>query len=309
MARVNLETQLLRSFITIHDVGGFARAADMLNMTQPAISQQMRRLEETLDKPLFQRQGRMMRLTTYGEALLGYARRMIELNDQIAERLCAEEAHEIIYLGVPAHFHEDLLPRIIAETARQLPSVQLVVKIGTSQTLMSSIDRGEIDLALLLSETGASSSVLGTMPVLWMASDECHLKKGEEVPLVLFSGQCTFRQLIIRSLDQAGLRWRCTYEGDDLLSLRAAVRANLGVTGLPSLARNSLSFFSKAPWLPSLPMSEVSLRFRPTWQSRAAESLGKIISDMLHRIGEVQTMPDQIEPAMGVGNSTNTPSA
>lgn len=283
MARINLETQLLRSFLTIHDVGGFARAADMLHMTQPAISQQMRRLEEVFDRPLFKRQGRNMRLTAFGESLLGYARRMVALNDEIAETLSAERARQVVHLGVPAHFSENLLPRVIAATARDYPDVQLVVKIGTSETLSGGIERGDIDMALLVSEAGAlGDSVLCTMPVRWMVSEECDLQEGDEIPLVLFSGQCTFRRLIIRSLDAARIDWRCAYEASDLLSLRAAVRAGLGATGLPALAAADQKSGPQVPWLPALPMSQMSMRVRPGWQPRTAERLGGLVSDVLN---------------------------
>ena len=290
MARINLETQLLRSFIAIQDTGGFARAADMLNMTQPAISQQMRRLEDLLGTPLFLRQGRTMRLTQQGETLLGSARRMVELNDQIAEQMCGQKPREIVHLGVPEHFSEGLLPHIIAATARELPDIQLVVRIGTSQTLMAGLDQGEIDLAMLLAEAGTNvQPVLRTIPVAWMAGDGCRLQPGQDVPLVLFTGQCTFRRMILQSLDAAGLRWHCAYEASDLFSLRAAVRANLGITGLPVPARSDLSVAPSLAWLPPLPMSEMSLRSRPSWSSRAAERLGDLIPQVIRCVTEDST--------------------
>lgn len=279
MGALNIDTQLLRSFVTISDAGGFARAADQLHMTQPAISQQMRRLEDILGQTLFRREGRVMRMTPEGELLLTYARQLIDINDEIARRLRGRRNREVVKLGMPEHFSETILPRIIAVVAETCPDVQLVVKIGTSQVLSEGLVQGDVDLALVLTEMGGSpGSALQMIPVNWVAGESFDLRDGEALPLVLFNGQCTFRTAIIKTLEVARVPWQCVYETGDLISLRAAVRANLGITGLPYLhPRVDLKIVDDSMLLPALPMSEVTLRFRPAWASKAAEQIGEIV--------------------------------
>ncbi len=282
----NIDTQLLRSFITINDAGGFAKAADVLHMTQPAISQQIRRLEDMVGTPLFQRQGRQMRLTAQGESLLGYARRIVSLNDEAMLHLGGmKRPRETVTLGMTEHFLDSFLHQIIAESARRFPEIRLIVRTGTSARLLSGMEQGEIDLALTLSEAGASdASVLQTIPVAWVSGLDYRLDPSETVRLVLFTGQCMFRRLIINALETAGRVWHISYESDDLAGLRAAVRANLGITALPvQQLPDYMKALPVAPALPALPLSELSLRFRPAWNSPLIREIGALIGDMWER--------------------------
>jgi DNA-binding transcriptional LysR family regulator len=174
----NIDTQLMRSFITINDAGGFARAAEILHMTQPAISQQMRRLEELVGQPLFERHGRLMLLNMHGETLLGYARQIVALNDEAIRRLSdVKRERETVILGMPEHFSDTALHLIIAEAAHQLPNIRLVVKSGTTQRLIDGLEQGKIDLALTLSEAGSGQGqVLQKIPVAWISGDSYQLR-------------------------------------------------------------------------------------------------------------------------------------
>lgn len=283
MRLTNIDTQLMRSFITINDAGGFARAAEILHMTQPAISQQMRRLEELIGQPLFERHGRSMLLNMQGETLLGYARQIVALNDEAISRLSdVKRERETVILGMPEHFSDTALHLIIAEAAHQLPDIRLVVKSGMSQSLIDGLEQGKIDLALTLSETGGGQGqVLSQIPIAWISGDGYQFDNTEPVPLVLFNSQCIFRRLVIKALESASRPWRIVYESDDLAGLRAAVRANLGITALPAqqLARD-MHMLTSAHLLPALPSSDLSLRFRPAWISAAAQKLGVLIGNV-----------------------------
>ncbi|MBP2315701.1 LysR substrate-binding domain-containing protein [Azospirillum soli] len=279
----NIDTQLLRSFITINDVGGFAKAADILHMTQPAISQQMRRLEEMLGLPLFRRHGRLMRLTNHGETLLGYARRIVALNDEAVRHMGGmKRTRETVTLGITEHFLDAFLHQIIAESARRLPEIRLIVRTGTSQRLMNGMEQGEIDLALTLGEAGGTdASTLQTIPITWVSGTDYRFDSSDAVQLVVFSGQCMFRRLIINALEAANRVWHISYESDDLAGLRAAVRANLGVTALPAQQLPTYMQALAVPAeLPALPVGELSLRYRPAWSSPAVQDVGGLIADL-----------------------------
>ena len=97
----NLDLTALRSFVTVAETGGVTRAAGFLNLTQSAVSMQLKPLEESLNVPLLDRSSRSIALTAAGEQLLGYAKQMVALNDEAWGRLTAEEFEGEITLGVP----------------------------------------------------------------------------------------------------------------------------------------------------------------------------------------------------------------
>jgi DNA-binding transcriptional LysR family regulator len=284
MRRINIDTQLLRSFVAVADAGGFARAADRLNMTQPTMSQQMRRLEEMLGQALFRRDGRRSVLTPQGELVLGYARRIIELNDKIPVRLAGEAEREVVHLGMPEHFSETLLPLIMAAVYERYPNVQLVVKVGRSQTLAAALDEGRLHLAITLEEHDRTKAPpLHVAPMAWFGSPDMPLPDEDagEIPLVLFSAPCGLRSLVIRTLEQAARPWRCMHEGEELSALRAAVQVRIGVTALPAFQiYPGIQALDAPRTLPRLPEIAVSLRPRRSWRSRTAPDLERLVIDV-----------------------------
>ncbi len=288
MRRVNIDTQLLRSFVAVVETGGFARAADTLAITQPAMSQQMKRLEEMLGRPLFRREGRSLVLTAQGELLLGYARRMLELNDDLYRRFVEEEPREIVNLGMPEHFSEALLPLVIAAVHERYPNVQLVVKVGRSQPLAEQVDDGRLHLALLVGEPleGPGTTRLQVAPLAWFGAEAGEAGAvgadvERDLPLVLFRAPCGIRQLAVAALEREAVPWRCVHESEDLSALRAAVRVNLGLTVLPNFqAYAGIRPLDGVAGLPPLPDIPVSLRRRPSWRPRSAQGLDALVVEL-----------------------------
>lgn len=293
MRRVNIDTQLLRSFVAVADTGGFGKAADSLNMTQPAMSQQMRRLEELIGRSLFQRDGRKLVFTAQGELLLGYARRILELNDDVHRRLVGDDEREIVHLGMPEHFSESLLPLVIAAVHERFPSVQLVVKIGRSRTLEEMIADGRLNLALAIGEhePGAGPPPLQVAPLAWFSAEQGAARGGDrEVPLVLFRPPCGMRSLAIATLERAARPWRCVHESEELAALRAAVRAGIGVTPLPTFqAYAGIVPLAPSATLPTLPEVAVTLHRRAGWAPRTALGLEDLVVELWNafRIGDI----------------------
>ena len=299
MRRVNFDIQLLRSFITIVDTGTYVVAAELLNMTQPAMSQQMRRLEEQLGTPMFHREGRKISLTAAGEILLAHARQIIQLNDSIGEELGFDRAREVVNIGMPEHFSESLLPTLIAEAHKAFPHIQLVVKIARSQTLDEGVADGRLHLALLLGPQRADDAApKEPVPLHWIKSDgfEIDESNNEPVPLVLFRSPCGFRDIATRSLEAAGVKWRCVHEGDDLMTLRAAVLANMGITALPMVRDYAgLATVEGTGKLPTLPNVSFLIRKNPKWKSRSASGLADLAESVWHTFNTAA--PDR--PPMG----------
>lgn len=280
MRRVNFDTQLLRSFIAVVDAGSFVAASEQINMTQPAMSQQMKRLEDQLGAPMFRRDGRKLALTSQGEILLNYARRIIELNDEIGEELGLGRKKEVVHIGMPEHFSESLLPVLIAEAHREFPHIQLVVKVARSQLLADCVTEGRLNMALLLGPQPSNDPAPHQpVPLHWIRSSAFELDLTSDiVPLVLFRSPCGFRSIATQVLENAGMRWRCVHEGEDLATLRAAVMANIGITALPMVRDYAgLSTIDKGPTLPNLPDVAFRLRRHPQWRSKASDGLSKLV--------------------------------
>lgn len=288
MRRVNFDTQLLRSFIAVVDAGSFVAASEQLNMTQPAMSQQMKRLEEQLGTPMLRRDGRKLALTSPGEVLLNYARRIIQLNDEIGEELGLDRRNEIVHIGMPEHFSESLLPVLIAEAHREFPYIQLVVKVARSQILADSLTEGRLNMALLLGPQPSDDHAPNQpIPMHWIRSSNFDLDlTSDTVPLVLFRSPCGFRNMATQALENAGLRWRCVHEGEDLATLRAAVLANIGITALPMIREYAgLATIEGAPTLPDLPYVAFRLRRHPKWRSKASDGLSELVGRVWENFG------------------------
>lgn len=302
MRRVNIDTQLLRSFVAVADTGGFGKAADSLNMTQPAMSQQMRRLEELIGRSLFAREGRKLVFTAQGDLLLGYARRILELNDDVHRRLVGDDVREIVHIGMPEHFSETLLPLVIAAVHERFPSVQLVVRVGRSRQLEEMVADGRLELALTIGAQDTDGPApLHVAPLAWFAAERAGSSGGTEVPLVLFRPPCPMRSLAIAALERAEQPWRCAHESEELVALRAAVRAGLGVTALPTFQ----SYPGIAPTdvggaLPALPEVAVRLHRRPGWASGVAEGLEHLVVEFWNdfRTGAAHAPADRPVPAV-----------
>src|ERR1700740_1920644 len=144
-----LDLAQMHPFVAIADTGSFPRAADEVHRTQSAVSMQMRRLEERIGKPLFEKDGRTNRLTEEGEGLLGYARRLIHLNRETLSAFDDKRLEGTIRIGTPDDYADRFLPEIMARFSRSNPRVELTVICEPTPGLVEHIKRGNLDLALV----------------------------------------------------------------------------------------------------------------------------------------------------------------
>lgn len=277
--RVNLDIQSLRSFIKVAEVNNFTRAAELINLTQPAISQQIRRLEELLDKPLFIRENKQVLLTLEGEKILKHAKEIIAANDKIADLFLNEDKRETVILGLPEHFCETILPKIITKFSAQLPAIQIVVKVARSALLTEAINEGKIDIGIVIEESvNLTENIWHKLSIKWFARDGLDVSGFKDVPLALFKPPCGFRRLAIEKLEEQGLSWHCAYESEDLISLRTAVRTGVGITVLPYIAEiEGIKGYERLDKFPSLPEFSVGLKMRAHWQPDYKEQVIRLI--------------------------------
>ncbi|MBD9628996.1 LysR substrate-binding domain-containing protein [Pseudomonas sp. PDM19] len=234
-----LDPNLLRSFVMVVDAGNFTRAAELLHLTQSTVSQQILRLEQSLDCRLLDRSQRQVLPTEQGEQLLGYARRILELGSEAREALSSEHSEGVLRLGMPEDFAGERMMPLLAAFSAERPRLRLEVSSGLSQELLRQYRSGELDLALV-KQWGADSDCLAHWPepLAWQDSAATPAATRDPLPLVVFPLGALYRQEMIHALEASGRRWRISYSSASLASLSAAVAAGMGVSLLPLRGRH-----------------------------------------------------------------------
>ncbi|MGP5308969.1 LysR substrate-binding domain-containing protein [Vreelandella alkaliphila] len=239
-----LDSEVLRTFVTIAESGSFTRAAQQLFRTPSALSMQIKRLEETLGQTLFVREARYVRLTTEGEVLLGYGRRLLKLNAEAVTQFLAPTIEGRVGLGITDDVVGRILPNVLAQFARSHPAVQVDVVVGRSQDLLARLDEGELDLALVMGgEPGqaARGDVVHSEPLVWAGREDGVAVERTPLPVTLAQQGCAWRRIALNALDHAGVNYRIAYSCDHCAGQEAAMLADLAVTAFPkSLIRPPL---------------------------------------------------------------------
>jgi len=229
MAR-NLDLTALRSFVAVADAGGVTRAAGMLNLTQSAVSMQLKRLEEALDVALLDRTARTIALTPAGEQLLGYARSMLKTNDEILNRLTATEFEGELKFGVPHDIIYPVIPAVLKRFAADFPRMQVRLISAPTRKLLAMHGRGEVDLILTTEETcGPGGQVLVELPLLWIGAQDGVAWRKQPLP-VAFCKNCIFRSGVLQALNAEGINWMMAVDSELDNAVEAAVSADLAVT-------------------------------------------------------------------------------
>ena len=229
----DLQINRLRALVTVVDLGGFRKAAAALHITQPAVSQQIRQLGSLIKGPVFVSTGRQLQLSPQGEELLGYARRIVALNDEVADRFLPTATNVRLSIGIGDQLAETL-PEILHQLTGGLPRAQFSVRTGVSETLENQVAMGQLDLALLLQPGPIRSTVtcqeLGRVRLDWFGRSV--RAENRTLPLTLYTEPCRLRSHIVNTLDAWDVPWSVGYEGAELVGLRAAAKAGLGVACL-----------------------------------------------------------------------------
>lgn len=233
-----LESDLVRTFVAICETGSFTRAAERVFRTTSAVSMQMRRLEETLERPLFDRQGRGVRLTADGEALLGYGRRLLRLNEETVARFLGPAVEGRVRFGAPDDFGTRFLPDILARFASTHPAVEVDVVLGPSVQVLQKMADDELDLILVTdgheeSLQPGEREVLHSEPLAWAGLRGGTAQARDPLPLALAGPGCAWRRTALAALDSAGRRYRIAYTSEHCRGQMAAVRADLAIAPLP----------------------------------------------------------------------------
>jgi DNA-binding transcriptional LysR family regulator len=241
MEAAMLDLELLRSFVSVVEAGGFTRAGERVHRTQSTVSQQIKRLEEDVGQVLLHRDGKDVRPTEAGERLLSYARRLLTLAEEARDVLREPDSEGAIRLGIPEDFAAYRLAKLLGAFSRSHPGLRMDVRADQSKNLSRDLERGELDLALFKREAGAKGAIaVWPEEVHWVTSKSHPVDvNASSVPLIGFPLGCLYRAGAIHALESAGRAWHMSYSSSSLAGIQAAVAAGMGLSILSEMSIQS----------------------------------------------------------------------
>ncbi|MCF3932140.1 LysR family transcriptional regulator [Acuticoccus sp. M5D2P5] len=279
MAR-SLDLAALRSFVAIVDAGGVTRAAARLNLTQSAVSMQLKRLEESLGQSLLERSRKGMTPTSNGELLLSYARRMLDLNDEVWARLTDKSFEGELVLGAPHDVVYPHVPEVLRHFARAYPRVQVSLQSSYTHQLKDALARGEVDVILTTeAHPDRGAEVLQISPLIWVGAPGGNAWRQRPLPLA-FEGRCIFRSAVQRALDDAGIPWVMAVDSVSIRTVEASVAADFAVhAGIEYTLPPQLEAIDHGGALPTLPATQIALYVNRGANADLAEKLADVVRE------------------------------
>lgn len=274
----NLDLTALRSFATVAETGGVTRAAGLLHLTQSAVSMQLKRLEESLGRQLLDRSGRGVSLTADGEQLLGYARRILRLNDEVYERLTDHAFEGEFVLGVPHDIVYPAIPKVLKHFHRLYPRMKVNLVSSYTTRLRTLFARGECDLILTTEDgLGTGGETLAELPLVWVGAPDGQAWKARPLRLA-FEHNCIFRQGVQQALDAAGIPWEMAVESESSRTIEASVSADLAIhAAIQGSEPEHLPPIAHGGALPELMRTRVNLYMADTCKGEVAEDLRRLL--------------------------------
>ena len=280
----NLDIHLVRTFVAVADHGSMTVAANSLHLTQGAVSQQIKRLEESFACTLFDRDGRRLELTQFGERFLGKAKRLLGMNDEIWADMTTRPLKGPLRLGIPYDLVGTYFPPIFKEFAEACPLVEVSLMCGTSPELSKALANGSLDLAVIeAAADDATGECLRVERLVWVGAHGgiAHLKR--PLPISIVAESCAFRPAVLEALRENNLEWRTVFESGNIEATTATVRSDLGVTAwLASTVPSDMDILGPDSGLPGLPNFAISLHM-PSHGRQAAREFAHYVRDGLWR--------------------------
>jgi DNA-binding transcriptional LysR family regulator len=226
-----LDPVLLRTFLAVTDARSFTRAADRLGLRQSTVSQHVRRLEREVGRTLFDRDTHTVELTPDGQAMIGFARRMVEVDQDARSFFAASQLRGRVRFGVSEDFAVTRLPEVLHQFRRTHPQVDLELVVELSGVLHERLAARSLDLILAKRMPGQShGELVWSEKLVWIGHESLSVDWAEPLPLILYPPPSITRERAIAALAEHGIVWRETCTSASLSGLRAALLARLGIT-------------------------------------------------------------------------------
>ena len=278
----HVDLDLLRTFQSVVETGSFASAAEQLGCTQPAVSLQVKRLETLLGQTLVER-ARPARATEPGQTVLGYARRMLRLNDELLSRFGSGRDGIVLRVGIPNDFSAAMLPTALSRFAMAEPGVILDLRSDLSNPLLEGLRAGQYDLVVAMTTERISDHAVKTWNerLVWIASPHVKPTPDRPLPLVCYPEGCIYRARMLKRLAEEGINWRIAMTSSSFTSVIAAVESGIGVSAFAeSTAPAALVAERRKPW-PDLGTVSVGVYRHPDSFNGTAQRLADCLLESL----------------------------
>ncbi len=279
MANRHLDIRSLRAFVTVVETGSVTAAARRMCRTQPAITLQIRRLEEQVGKPLFEAATRRPQVTHDGEILLGYARAILQMHDEVWQRMQSRHIEGRVVLGTPDLYAAYLLPQILTGFRALYPGIEVDLRCALSRSLMSALDAKEIDIALVTAMPGIrAGEFVRKEPLVWVGGQDRSPYEESPVPLALLPPGNIYRDAALAALDSMGRPWRLACISESISGLQAAVFSGFAISVVAKSALvPGMRVLGRKESFPELPEIDVVLHRSPGRSSPAAQCLADFV--------------------------------
>jgi DNA-binding transcriptional LysR family regulator len=231
---MNIDTLTVHCFLAVAETGSFTKAGDRVGRTQSAVSQQIAKLEHSLDTSLFVR-GKILQLTAAGEIFLSYAQQIFTLHREAIDRFKQPELQGDVRFGLPEDFASVFLSDVLADFAHTHPRIFLNIECDLTLNLLGRFKKNEFDLVLVKMhrpDDFPHGVEIWQEDLQWV-SNGMILDYDQPIPLVMSPTPCVYRNSAMLALEEAGIKWRLAFSSPSYSSTIAAVKAGMGITVFP----------------------------------------------------------------------------
>ncbi len=275
------DLDLLKTLVAIAETGNFSAAAEAVGRTPSAISMQVKKMEELVERPLFIRDSRSVRLTQAGEMLVSHGRRLLALNREMVSRFIAPDVTGEVHFGSPDDVAERFLPGMLRRFGDEFPGITLKVVIDDSWRMIEMVKSGKLDIAIITAEAGIpndpGAEVVYREPLVWAGLDGGVAIEQDPLPLSVWEPECSWRKSVLGALDAQGRDYRMVFECSEATGQRAAILADLAIAQIPvsSLGGRIVEIPARYE-LPDLPPYALGLFARPDQTEPVAAAIRHI---------------------------------
>lgn len=252
---MQLDLDLLRTFVTVCRSNSFSQAGELLHRTQPAISLQIKRLEDRIGSPVFDRQRRTPALTATGQLLFDYALRILSLHDEAVSRLEGPNLRGRIRLGILEELGPEVLPAVL-ESFHSITRASFELHVKPSAELLSLLMSGRLDFVCATGDPDQDMAVaVWHQPLSWLAQRGWRRDETAPLPLVVMAEPNRYRTVAIQALDAAGIPWSISCSATTMVGVIAAAQAGFGIAPIDRRGTDArLQTVTSLPILPSIPI-------------------------------------------------------
>ncbi len=282
MPDTSFDPVLLRTFLAVANGLSFTRAAHELGISQPTVSQHVRRLEDAAGRQLLHRDTRSVSLTDNGEAMAGFARTILAANDEAVAYFTGSAMRGRLRFGAADELALSELPSILREFRQLYPRINLELTVTQSGTLLRRLTANHLDLVFINQPADSDRGRLVRRDrLVWVGLERTEIDPHQPVPVITYQAPSLSRSAAINSLENAQRTWRITCNTREINGVLAAARAGLGICVLAqSRVPGDLRILSGRLDLPELPDVEMALVSNPRAPGAPVEALTKAILNL-----------------------------